>query len=75
MKDHGLVRVEVTIPAADAGVIREAARALRAEAPLAARLRELLTPDKPSLKALLAQAPLDDLDLTRDADTGRDLVW
>lgn len=70
---RGLRRLELQVPASDAPLLRAVAAALadpvRAEA---ARnlLRDRFAP-APSLKALLAAAPLDDLPLERSPDTGR----
>ncbi|MGQ0555622.1 MAG: hypothetical protein ACT4PN_06730 [Nitrospiraceae bacterium] len=71
-----LMRVEVEIPTEDAELIRRAARSLRGKTATAAQLRvqllSLLGAGKePGLKALLAAAPLEDIDLTRSQDHER----
>jgi hypothetical protein len=76
LKKRGLARVEVQVPEADADLIRRAARSLRGEVQAAARLRiQLLSllgaMATPGLKALLAAAPLEDIDLARTQDQGR----
>lgn len=75
-KPRGLMRMEVQIPAEDAELIRRAARSLRGNAETAAQLRvqllSLLGAGKESgLKALLAAAPLEGIDLTRSQDHER----
>lgn len=75
-KPRGLMRVEVQIPAEDAELIRRAARSLRGKAETAAQLRvqllRLLGAGKePGLKALLAAAPLEEIDLMRSQDHER----
>jgi hypothetical protein len=75
LKRRGVVRVEVHVRKDDAPLIRGVARALDdpARADQArALLRARFTPEKAQgLKALLAAAPLEGIDLTRDRDTGR----
>lgn len=73
---RGLARVEVQVPASDAGLIRRAARSLRGEAGAAARVRTQLlgvlgAGTEPGLKELLASAPLDGITLDRTPDRGR----
>ena len=75
-KPRGLMRVEVEIPTEDAELIRRAARSLRGKTATAAQLRvqllSLLGAGKElGLKALLAAAPLEDIDLTRSQDHER----
>jgi hypothetical protein len=77
MARRGFVRVEVNVRKEDASLVRHVAAALSdptrqtgARALLRQRFSE---PPKVSLKALLASAPLEDIDLERSVDTGRDV--
>ena len=75
LKRRGVVRVEVHVRKDDAALICDVARALddpeRADQ-VRALLRARFTPEKAhGLKALLAAAPLEGIDLTRAHDTGR----
>jgi hypothetical protein len=75
LKRRGVVRVEVHVRKDDAALIRGVARALgdpeRADQ-ARALLRARFAPEKAQgLKALLAAAPLEGIDLTRARDTGR----
>lgn len=77
LKRKGIVRVEVQAPEGDAPLIRRLARVLRENAEAAADIRAQLqdlavSDEQPSFKALLASAPLDDIDLTRARDFPRD---
>lgn len=72
---QGFVRVEVTVRKEDAGLVRRIAAAL-SDPSFPAEARELLRqrfaePPKVSLKALLASAPFDGVDLDRSRDLGR----
>jgi hypothetical protein len=74
---EGFVRVEVSVRKEDAGLVRDVAAALADPARrmgvytmLRPRSAE---PPHMSLKALLAAAPLDGIDLERLADIGRDI--
>jgi len=74
---QGFVRVEVTVRKEDASLVRRVASALsdpsrQAEARGLLR-RRFAEPPRVSLKALLASAPLDGIDLERDRDLGRDV--
>jgi hypothetical protein len=74
---QGFVRVEVTVRKEDAGLVRQVAAVLsdparQAEARGILRSRFAKSPGI-SLKALLAAAPLDGIDLVRDRDFGRDV--
>jgi hypothetical protein len=74
---EGFVRVEVTVRKEDASLVRNVVSAL-ADPSRQAEARKLLRqrfiePAKPGLKALLASAPLDGIDLERDPDAGRDV--
>jgi hypothetical protein len=73
----GFVRLEVNVRKEDAGLVRDVAAALsdparEADARKILRLR-FASPPKQSLKALLASAPLEGIDLTRNPDFGRDV--
>lgn len=77
MERQGLVRVEVTVRKEDASLVRCVASALsdpsrQAEARRVLRQR-FVEPPKVSLKALLAAAPLDGIELDRSRDPGRDV--
>lgn len=74
---QGFVRVEVNVRKEDASLVRRVASALsdparqaEARALLRQRFVEL---SHASLKALLASAPLDGIDLERSPDPGRDV--
>jgi hypothetical protein len=74
---QGCVRVEVTVRKEDAPLLRRVAGALadparRAAARVLLRQR-FAEPAKVSLKALLAAAPLDGIDLDRSRDPGREI--
>lgn len=77
LKDQGIVRLEVRVHKDDVPLIRDVVSAL--EDPARANeartlLRERLGAAKPKgLKALLAAAPLDGIDLERVRDVGRDV--
>lgn len=75
--NEGFVRVEVKVRKADAVLVRQVAAALSdpaRQADARAVLQQRFS-EKPrrSLKALLASAPLDGIDLERDGNTGRDV--
>jgi hypothetical protein len=76
MKRRGVVRVEVHVRKDDAALVRGVAQAL-ADPAREAEARALLR-DRfggamtKGLKALLAAAPLEGIDLTRERDFGRD---
>jgi hypothetical protein len=77
MQRRGFVRVEVNVRKEDAGLVRQVAAALsnpahQAEARKLLRRRYAPSPSV-SLKALLASAPLDGIDLERGRDPGRDV--
>jgi hypothetical protein len=75
-KRQGLVRVEVQVRKEDALLLRSVAGAL-ADPARAGETRTLLQQrfggTAKSLKALLAGAPLDGIDLERSRDPGRDV--
>jgi hypothetical protein len=73
---RGFVRVEASVRKEDAGLVRDVAAALSDPARQAAA-RKLLRqhfaePPQVSLKALLAAAPLDGIELDRGRDLGRE---
>ena len=77
MGRQGFVRVEVNVRKEDATLVRRVASALsdplrQSEARRLLRQR-FVEPAKPNLKALLASAPLDGIDLERRRDVGRDV--
>lgn len=78
LKRRGVVRVEVHVRKDDAALVRGVARALAdpaREAEARAILRDRFGPSKATgLKALLAAAPLEGIDLSRDHDLGRDVA-
>jgi hypothetical protein len=78
LKRRGVIRVEVHVRKDDAALVRGVARALSdpaREAEARALLRERFGAAKAKgLKALLAAAPLEGIDLTRERDFGRDVV-
>lgn len=74
---QGFVRVEVNVLKEDVSLVRRVASALsdpsrQAEARKLLRQR-FVEPSKVSLKALLASAPLDGIDLDRGRDLGRNV--
>jgi hypothetical protein len=74
---QGFVRVEVNVRKEDASLVRRVASAL-SDPSRQTEARNLLRqrfaePPKVSLKALLASAPLDGIDLDRSRDLGRDV--
>ncbi len=76
LRDQGLVRLEVQASEADAPLIRALARALLNEPEKAALLRRQLRatmgrPEGEGLKALLAAAPLEGIEISRSRDLGR----
>lgn len=74
---QGYVRVEVQVRKEDAALVREVASALgdpARQADTRALLRErILPPRAGGLKALLAAAPLEGIDLDRPRDLGREV--
>ena len=72
---QGFVRVEIQIRKEDASLVRDVAAALvdpERETKTRAILREkIAAPRSGGLKALLASAPLDGIDLERPRDVGR----
>ena len=78
LKRRGVVRVEVHVRKDDAALVRGIAQALSdpaREAEARSLLRERFGAAKAKgLKALLAAAPLEGIDLTRERDLGRDVV-
>ena len=77
LRQKGMVRVEIHVREEDANLVRSVARAL-GDPQKAAETRSILrarftTPTKPGLKALLASAPLEGVDLRRPHDMGREI--
>ena len=78
LKERGWVRLEVQTSKEDAPLIRRITHALRSDPVRAAQLRRhlhrLIDPaPHADLKALLASAPLDGIDLSRRQDRGREV--
>ncbi|MDE1938301.1 MAG: hypothetical protein KGI68_04720 [Alphaproteobacteria bacterium] len=77
LKRQGMIRVEVHVSKDDAALVRSVARALadpERERETRALLRaRFAKSEAKGLKALLASAPLEGIDLTRDRDLGRDV--
>jgi hypothetical protein len=75
---RGLQRVEVQVASEDAPLLRSVAAALadpaRAPATRALLRARMLAPAGRDLKALLEAAPLEDDDIERSRDTGRDVA-
>ena len=77
LERQGFVRIEVNVSKEDASLVRRVASALsdpsrQAEARLLLRQR-FVEPPKGKLKALLASAPLDGINIERSRDLGRDV--
>jgi hypothetical protein len=77
LKRHGVIRLEVHVRKSDAPLVRGVVQALgdpEREAEARALLRERFGTGKPTgLKALLAAAPLEGIDIARERDFGRDV--
>lgn len=78
LRHQGIVRVEVQTTENDAPLIRQLAKILRKDSARAAELRKQLrdiigATEQRGLKALLASAPLDGIDLSRRDDRPRDV--
>ena len=77
LKHRGMVRLEVNVRKADATLVRNVVRALSSpeqEQTARALLREHFgSRQAEGLKALLAAAPLEGIDLSRERDLGRDV--
>lgn len=77
LKRQGIVRVEVQVRKEDAPLMREIAHALNtpqvADAARALLRGRFTTVSPQGLKALLASAPLEGVDMTRSSDTGRNI--
>ena len=78
MKRQGLVRVEVQVRREYAGLVRDVASALAdpaREAETRALLRDRIARHPAiGLKALLASAPLDGIEIDRPRDMGREIT-
>ena len=79
MKRQGFVRVEVQVRKEYAGLVREVATALgdpKREAETRELLRERIAPHAAKgLKALLASAPLEGIEIDRPRDLGRGIAF
>ncbi len=76
-RSRGLQRLEVQVRVEDAALIRAVVAALADPVQgeqARASLRDRFAP-QPGLKALLEAAPLDDIDLTRSPDMGREMAF
>jgi hypothetical protein len=79
LKRRGMVRLEVRVRKEDAGLVRTVVRALddpdrRPET--RKKLRQAVgVAGEVDIKALLASAPLEGIDLARDRDLARDIEW
>jgi hypothetical protein len=77
LKRRGLIRVEVHVRKDDAALVRGVAQALAdptRQAETRVLLRERFAASRSTgLKALLAAAPLESIELTRARDRGRDI--
>lgn len=78
LKRRGVVRLEVHVRKEDAPLVRGVAKALadpRRETEARILLREHFGEARANgIKALLAAAPLEGIDLSRDSDFGRDVA-
>ena len=77
MRKQGMMRIELSIPRADAALFRQLAASI-SDAPSAAETRAFLRRRFPStakstFKDYLAAAPLEGIDLERERDMGRDV--
>jgi hypothetical protein len=79
LKRRGIVRLEVHVRKEDAPLVRGVVKALGdpgREAEARILLRERFGTARPiGLKALLAAAPLESIDLSRDRAKGREIEW
>jgi hypothetical protein len=77
LKRKGLTRLEVRVRKDDVPLLRDVVQALsdpERERETRALLRERLAATRPKgLKTLLASAPVEGIDLTREQDLGRDV--
>ena len=78
LKERGWVRLEVQTPKEDASLIRHITQTLRGDPGRAAQLRRHLYRlvdhgPQADLKTLLASAPLEGIDLSRQHDVGREV--
>jgi hypothetical protein len=77
LHQRGLVRIEINVQREDAALVRSVAKAL-SDPKMAEEARSVLRgrfsqPAPVGLKALLSSVPLDDLDLERPRDFGREV--
>lgn len=79
LRRRGMVRLEVRVRREDVDLVRNVVRALDdpERAPETRQtLRATIGPAAPvDIKALLASAPLEGIDLSRDRDIARDIEW
>ncbi|MFZ5931339.1 MAG: hypothetical protein ACOY15_09005 [Pseudomonadota bacterium] len=77
MKRRGIVRVEVQVRKEDVALVRDIAHALnspdQADAARALLRTRFAAGKAQGLKALLASAPLEGIDIKRTRDTGRNI--
>ena len=78
LREQGLSRLEVVVPESDRSLLKEVARKLRgaheeADATRRQLVRMARGEPETGLKALLASAPLDGIDLDRDRDPRREV--
>lgn len=75
LKSRGIVRLEVNVQAKDAGLLRRVVKALsdpaKSDEARALLCERFGVAKAGGLKALLAAAPLDGIDLDRERDFGR----
>jgi hypothetical protein len=78
MKRDGLVRAEVKVRRQDAALVRRLAKVLvdpiQAQEARAILNQRFAPPPSQDLKALLAAAPLEGVDLERSRDVGREIT-
>jgi hypothetical protein len=79
LRQRGMIRLEVRVRREDADLVRNVVRALDdpERAPGTRRtLRASIGSAAPvDIKTLLASAPLEGIDLSRDRDVARDIEW
>lgn len=78
LKERGLVRLEILATKEDRQLLKEVARRLREEPSKSKKLRLELRglvdfEERPSRKAILASMPLEEADLEREPDLGREI--
>lgn len=77
LAQRGLVRLEIAVAKTDVGLVKGVAAALadpgRQGDALKLLRQHFAAEPKRDLKSLLASAPLEDVDLERESDTGREV--